>query len=164
MTTTVEVTLKVNGQTFKRRVSPRVTLADFLREELGLTGTHLGCEQGSCGACTVTLDNQPVRSCIMFAVQADNRAVTTVEGLGGGEGLHPLQEAFLRNRAFQCGFCTPGMLMLLAPLVDLDRDVSVDEIRSLLASNICRCTGYQPIVLAVLEARNVVDESIGRRS
>ena len=146
------IRLTVNGRTESGQVTPRTTLADFLRHELGLTGTHLGCEQGVCGACTVLLDGQPVRSCLTLAVQAEGAAVDTVEGLAGAGGdLHPLQEKFWAHQALQCGFCTPGFLMAAVAAVREEPAMTRDEIRTRLSGNICRCTGYQPIVDAVAE-------------
>jgi aerobic-type carbon monoxide dehydrogenase small subunit (CoxS/CutS family) len=144
--------LTVNGRTETGQVTPRTTLADFLRHELGLTGTHLGCEQGVCGACTVLLDGQPVRGCLTLAVQAEGAQVDTVEGLAGAGGdLHPLQEKFWAHQALQCGFCTPGFLMAAVAAVREGPAMTRDEIRERLSGNICRCTGYQPIVDAVAE-------------
>jgi aerobic-type carbon monoxide dehydrogenase small subunit (CoxS/CutS family) len=145
------VTLTVNGSPESASVTPRTTLADFLRHELGLTGTHLGCEHGVCGACTVVLNGQAVRSCLTLAVQADGGEVRTVEGLAPGRGaeLHPLQERFWRHQALQCGFCTPGFLMAAVVAVEEEPEMSRAEIRERLAGNICRCTGYQAIVDAV---------------
>jgi aerobic-type carbon monoxide dehydrogenase small subunit (CoxS/CutS family) len=149
------VTLTVNGQRETARVAPRTTLADCLRHELGLTGTHLGCEHGVCGACTVLLDGVPVRSCLTLAVQADGAAVETVEGLADRDGneavLHPLQEKFWKHQALQCGFCTPGFLMAGVVAVEEEPTMSRERIRERLSGNICRCTGYQPIVDAVAE-------------
>ena len=144
---TIRVT--VNGTSFERTVEPRLLLSDFLRQELGLTGTHVGCEHGVCGACTVLLDGSAVRSCLLFAVQADGHAVTTVEGLATGDQLHPLQQAFHEAHALQCGFCTPGILLTLIPW--LAECPSPDEaaIRAALSGNLCRCTGYANIVTAV---------------
>ena len=146
----VEVT--VNGTVYRERAEPRLTLADFLRHTLGLTGTHVGCEHGVCGCCTVRLDGAAVRSCILFAVQANGRRIETVEGLAEGERLHPLQEAFSDHGALQCGFCTPGFLMTAIEF--LERNPSPDEeaVRDALSGNLCRCTGYQSIVAAVLDA------------
>ncbi|HZR97174.1 MAG TPA: (2Fe-2S)-binding protein [Chloroflexota bacterium] len=200
MSATHEVALSVNGRAYQRRVEPRLSLADFLRDDLGLTGTHVGCEHGVCGACTILLDGHPVRSCLLFAVQADGCTLTTIEGLaempsppalsqgergprmpsppalsqgergpgslprgergpgslplplgeGRGEGaLHPLQDAFRRHHALQCGFCTPGFLMTLVVFTRDHPDASDAEIREALAGNLCRCTGYQNIVEAV---------------
>jgi carbon-monoxide dehydrogenase small subunit len=144
---TVGVT--VNGTSYERSVEPRLLLSDFLRHELGLTGTHVGCEHGVCGACTVLLDGAAVRSCLVFAVQTDGRTVTTVEGLGGEGQLHPLQQAFHEAHALQCGFCTPGFLLSLLPFLREHPDPSEHEIRDALSGNLCRCTGYANIVTAV---------------
>lgn len=146
------ISLKVNGITYERDVESRLLLGDFLREKLNLTGTHFGCEHGVCGACTVLLNGLSIRSCLMFAVQADGCEITTVEGLGDPDHMHPLQQSFWDNHGLQCGFCTPGMLMTAVDLVrnySLDTD---DDIRLGLSGNICRCTGYQNIVTAVREA------------
>jgi aerobic-type carbon monoxide dehydrogenase small subunit (CoxS/CutS family) len=146
------VRLTVNGRSEIGQVTPRTTLADLLRHELGLTGTHLGCEQGVCGACTVLLDGRPVRSCLTLAVQAEGAQVDTVEGLAGAGGaMHPLQEKFWAHQALQCGFCTPGFLMAAVAAVREEPAMTRDEIRARLSGNICRCTGYQPIVDAVAE-------------
>ena len=144
-----DLTLTINGTLYQRKVEPRLLLSDFLRHELGLTGTHVGCEHGVCGACTVLVDEQPVRSCLMFAVQADGLEVMTVEGLGTVENLHPLQEAFWEAHGVQCGFCTPGFLMTLIPFLKENPDPSEEEIREAISGNLCRCTGYQHIVDAV---------------
>ena len=157
----VEVELTVNGTEVRRRVSVRLSLADMLRDHLGLTGTHLGCEQGACGACTVVMDDRPVRSCITLAVQASGRRVRTAEGLADGDCLHPLQEAFLRHRAFQCGYCTPGMLMLLQPVVDAGVPVDRDTLTDLVGGNVCRCTGYRPIIDAAEDAVCTVADDHG---
>jgi aerobic carbon-monoxide dehydrogenase small subunit len=147
------ISLNVNGIAYERAVEPRMHLGDFLRQELDLTGTHLGCEHGACGACTVLVDGEAVRSCLMFAVQADGRQVTTVEGLAEPNGrLHPLQEAFRRHHGLQCGFCTPGMLMSLAAFLRDNPAPDERQVREALSGNICRCTGYQGIVAASLEA------------
>jgi carbon-monoxide dehydrogenase small subunit len=144
------VTLSVNGERHSRATEPRTLLSDFLRHDLGLTGTHVGCEHGVCGACTVLVDGEPVRSCLMFAVQAEGHEVTTVEGLApSSAALHPLQEAFWECHALQCGFCTPGFLMTLVPFLEQHPEPSEDEIRHALSGNLCRCTGYQHIVDAV---------------
>ncbi len=145
-----EISLKVNGDAVTRSVEPRLTLADFLRHELFLTGTHIGCEHGVCGACTILLDGRSVRSCLMLAVQADGCAVTTVEGLTPAEGLSPLQQAFADNHGLQCGYCTPGILCTLTEFLDINPNPSEAEIREALSGNLCRCTGYQGIVDAVL--------------
>lgn len=143
------VELMVNGEGHRIDVEHRKTLADALREDCGLTGTHLGCEHGVCGACTVLVDDEPVRGCLMLAHQAAGRAVTTVEALADGDALHPLQQAFIDNHALQCGFCTPGFLMLVVGAYRTDPDLAEDDIVDLLSSNLCRCTGYQNIVKAV---------------
>ena len=147
------ITLAVNGIRHEIEVETRMTLADCLRHELGLTGTHLGCEHGVCGACTVLVDGQAVRSCLMLAVQAGHAAVTTVEGLAGADGaLHPLQEAFRDHHGLQCGFCTPGMLMTLVEFLDENPAPTEAEVREAISGNLCRCTGYQGIVAAALGA------------
>jgi carbon-monoxide dehydrogenase small subunit len=143
------VTVTVNGTQYERTVEPRLLLSDFLRHELGLTGTHVGCEHGVCGACTIIFDGQPVRSCLMLAVQADGHEITTVEGLGTMDDLHPLQEAFREAHAVQCAFCTPGFLMTLMPFLEENPDPTEVEIREAISGNLCRCTGYQHIVDAV---------------
>jgi carbon-monoxide dehydrogenase small subunit len=142
----------VNGKAHVRLVEPRLTLADFLRHELGLTGTHLGCEHGVCGACTVLIDGRSARSCLMFAVQASGREVTTVEGLTPDDGLSPLQQAFVDNHGLQCGFCTPGMLVTLTEFLRETPDPTEQEVREALTGNLCRCTGYAGIVAAALDA------------
>ena len=144
------ISVIVNGVTYERRVPPRRSLVDFLRDDLALTGTHVGCEHGICGACTVMLDGVPIRSCIVYAVQADGASITTVEGLSpDGSTLTPLQDAFVECHGLQCGFCTPGMLIAATALLRENPDPSADEIRDELGGNICRCTGYQQIVEAV---------------
>ncbi|MFC4948235.1 (2Fe-2S)-binding protein [Pseudonocardia sp. GCM10023141] len=153
----MEITITINGEPTPLSVEPRHTLADTLRENCGLTGTHLGCEHGVCGACTVLVDGEPVRACLMFAVQADGAAVTTVEGLAGADGaLHPLQEAFGAHHGLQCGFCTPGMLLTAAHLLEQEPDPDRATIREGMSGNICRCTGYQGIVDAVEAAAAVL--------
>ena len=145
-----EITVTVNDKRYTRQVEPRLLLSDFLRHELALTGTHVGCEHGVCGACTVLLDGVPVRACLTFAVQADGHTVGTVEGLAADrEHLHPLQEAFWEAHGLQCGFCTPGFLMTLVPFLEENPDPSETAIREALSGNLCRCTGYQFIVEAV---------------
>jgi aerobic-type carbon monoxide dehydrogenase small subunit (CoxS/CutS family) len=148
----VDIRLTVNGKPVEGKVEPRVSLADFLREHLRLTGTHLGCEHGVCGACTVLVDGESVRSCLMFAVQADGVAVTTVEGITPEGGLNALQAAFRRHHALQCGFCTPGMLMTATNLLSRVPRPTRAEVCDALSGNVCRCTGYVPIVDAVLDA------------
>jgi aerobic carbon-monoxide dehydrogenase small subunit len=152
MTAQVDLILEVNGRSYEIRVEPRRTLADALREDCGLTGTHLGCEHGVCGACTVLVEGDPVRSCLMFAVQAKGAAIRTVEGLANGEELHPLQQAFWDHHGLQCGFCTPGFLMLAAGVLEKQPTIGDEELRHILASNLCRCTGYQNIIKAVRAA------------
>jgi aerobic carbon-monoxide dehydrogenase small subunit len=139
----------VNGVRYEREVEPRLLLSDFLRQDLGLTGTHVGCEHGVCGACTVLVDGEPVRSCLMLAVQADGHDVATVESLSAGDELHPLQEAFHQAHGLQCGFCTPGILMTFVAFLRDTPDPSEDMIRDALGGHLCRCTGYQNIVDAV---------------
>jgi carbon-monoxide dehydrogenase small subunit len=163
-----EITLRVNGTSRTAVVPARMTLVDFLRDELRLTGTHVGCEHGICGACTVQFDGKPIRSCLMFAVQAQGHDITTVEGLSGAEGaLSALQEAFCENHALQCGYCTPGMLVAAQALLDACPDPSDDAIRDALSANICRCTGYVQINEAVrlaatrLRARSGTDKEVG---
>jgi aerobic-type carbon monoxide dehydrogenase small subunit (CoxS/CutS family) len=145
----VDVTVTVNGRKQRRQVEPRMHLADFLRHELGLTGTHIGCEQGVCGNCTVLVNGQAVKSCLMFAPQADGQHVTTVESLGEEEMLHPLQQAFKDAHALQCGYCTPGFLMAAAAIAADSRKPSREELREELSGVICRCTGYENILTAV---------------
>jgi carbon-monoxide dehydrogenase small subunit len=151
------VSTRVNGKAYKRVVEPRLLLSDFLRHELGLTGTHVGCEHGVCGACTVLVDGLPMRSCLMFAPQVEGREVKTVEGLADGDNLHPLQQAFQDAHGLQCGFCTPGILMTLTAFLDAHPTPDEGEIREALSGNLCRCTGYQHIVDAVLAATGAGD-------
>lgn len=146
------IRLRVNGQEVERTVESRVSLADFLREDLNFTGTHLGCEHGVCGACTILVNGEAVRSCLLFAVQADGADIATVEGLADGDQLHPLQEAFQIEHGLQCGFCTPGMLMSALAFLRENPTPSETDIRLALSGNLCRCTGYQSIVAAVLRA------------
>jgi carbon-monoxide dehydrogenase small subunit len=153
----MQVSFSVNGCREQIDVEPRRTLADALRDDLGLTGTHLGCEQGVCGACTVLLDGEPVRSCLMLAVQADGSSLTTVEGLAGDD-LHPLQQAFADCHGLQCGFCTPGFLISALHLLTENPDPSREQIRAGLSGNICRCTGYAGIVDAVRQAAITIRE------
>jgi carbon-monoxide dehydrogenase small subunit len=149
MTDKVDLTLNVNGRDHVIRVEPRRTLADAIRDDCGQTGTHLGCEHGVCGACTVIVDGEPVRSCLMFAVQAAGKPIRTVEGLATGEDLHPLQRAFIEHHGLQCGFCTPGFLMLVIGVLEREPEIGDEDLMDVLASNLCRCTGYQNIVKAV---------------
>ena len=152
MTAPREVSFTVNGAACAMRVEPRKTLADAIREDCGLTGTHLGCEHGVCGACTILLDGAPVRSCLIFAAQAEGAEIRTVEGLADGETLHPLQQAFIDHHALQCGFCTPGFLMLAVGVLEREPDIDEDGLREALSSNLCRCTGYLNILDAVKAA------------
>ncbi len=147
MSDLLPVRVTVNGQAYERQVEPRLLLSDFLRHELGLTGTHVGCEHGVCGACTILFDGVPVRSCLTLAVQANDHALTTVEGLApSATELHPLQQAFMDAHGLQCGFCTPGILLTLLPFLEENPDPSEREIREAISGNLCRCTGYQHIV------------------
>ena len=145
----VQISVTVNGRAYRRDVEPRVHLADFLRHDLGLTGTHIGCEQGVCGNCTVLVDGEAVKSCLMFAAQADGASVETVESLADGDQLHPLQQAFKETHALQCGYCTPGFLMMATAIAADGGRPSRDELRKQLAGVLCRCTGYQNILTAV---------------
>lgn len=148
----MEISVTVNGGARSADVEPRMLLAHVIREEFGLTGTHVGCDTTSCGACTVLLDGSPVKSCTMFGVQADGREVTTVEGLAGGDGLHPVQAAFQEEHGLQCGFCTPGMMLVGAALLERNPDPTDDDIRWAISGNLCRCTGYMNIVKAIQAA------------
>jgi aerobic carbon-monoxide dehydrogenase small subunit len=150
------ITLEINGKSHAIAVEPRRTLADAIRDECGLTGTHIGCEHGVCGACTVVMDGDPVRSCLMFAVQADGHKLRTVEGLAEGDKFHPLQQAFMEHHGLQCGFCTPGFLMLAVAALEQYPDIGEEEIREMLSSNLCRCTGYRNILKAVSAAAAVL--------
>jgi aerobic carbon-monoxide dehydrogenase small subunit len=152
----MNVTFRINGEERALDVEPRLLLVQALREGLGLTGTHIGCDTSSCGACTVLLDGVSVKSCTMFAVQAEGRAVTTIEGIGTREDLHPMQEAFWTQHGLQCGFCTPGMIMSAIDLIKRNPDPSDEEIRAGIEGNICRCTGYENIVKAVTVAAAAV--------
>lgn len=150
----IALTLNVNGREFALSVEPRRTLADVIREDCALPGTHIGCEHGVCGACTVLVDGEPVRSCLMFAVQASGKSIRTVESLCSGDELHPLQQAFKEHHALQCGFCTSGFLMLAIGALERDPDISDGALSELLSSNLCRCTGYTNIVRAVKSVRD----------
>jgi carbon-monoxide dehydrogenase small subunit len=145
----MDIKLNINGRDYAVQAEPRRTLVDVIREDCGQTGTHIGCEHGVCGACTILVDGEPVRSCLMFAVQADGKQIRTVEGLAKGDELHPLQRAFMEHHALQCGFCTPGFLMLCAGVLEREPDISDEDLLDVLASNLCRCTGYQNIIKAV---------------
>jgi carbon-monoxide dehydrogenase small subunit len=148
----VEITLTINGRNYPIRVEPRRTLVDAIRDDCGPTGTHIGCEHGVCGSCTILVDDEPMRSCLMFAVQAEGKKLRTVEGLADGEKLHPLQRAFIENHGLQCGFCTPGFLMLATGVLEHEPDISDEDLLDVLSSNLCRCTGYQNIIKAVRAA------------
>jgi carbon-monoxide dehydrogenase small subunit len=152
MTDKMDINLTVNGRSHAVSVAPRKTLADVIREDCGQTGTHLGCEHGICGACTVIVDGAPVRSCLMFGVQADGADIRTVEGLANGNELHPMQRAFTEHHALQCGYCTPGFLMLATSVLEREPDISDDDLLDVLSSNLCRCTGYVNIIKAVRAA------------
>lgn len=151
------ISVTINGETYEREVEPRLLLTDFLRHEVGLTGTHVGCEHGVCGACTILYDGEPIRACLTLAVQANGHDIMTVEGLAESEDdLHPIQDAFWESHGLQCGFCTPGFLMTLKPFLEANPDPSEEEIRHAISGNLCRCTGYQFIVEAVrLAAQNM---------
>jgi len=144
-----DLTLSINGRRYTVRVEPRRTLVDTIRDECGQTGTHIGCEHGVCGACTVIIDGEAVRSCLMFAVQAEGKEIRTVEGLAKGDELHPLQRAFIENHGLQCGFCTPGFLMLAVNALEKNPDLGGEDLIDLLSSNLCRCTGYANIIKSV---------------
>jgi carbon-monoxide dehydrogenase small subunit len=154
-----DIALDINGRRYDVAVEPRRLLADVIRDDCGLTGTHIGCEHGVCGACTILVDGEPVRSCLMFAVQAKGKKVSTVEGLADGKDLHPLQTAFIAEHGLQCGFCTPGFLMLALGLLERDPDIDEAALREALSANLCRCTGYDAIVKAVCAAAR----TMGRR-
>ena len=156
------ITLTVNGKSYERLVEARMMLADFLRGELDLTGTHLGCEHGVCGACTVLLNGEAVRSCLLLAVQADGAELLTVEGLAQGNELHPLQKAFHERHALQCGFCTPGFLMTAFAFLKETPTPTEAQVREAISGNLCRCTGYLPIVQAILQAASESGESSGK--
>ncbi|HZV50230.1 MAG TPA: (2Fe-2S)-binding protein [Candidatus Dormibacteraeota bacterium] len=154
-----EVTVRVNGREHRQEVEPRVLLVDFIRSQLRLTGTHVGCDTSSCGACTVLLDGEPVKSCTLLAVQADGREITTVEGLARGAELHPVQVGFHEEHGLQCGFCTPGMMLVAAALLERNPEPSEEEIRWAISGNICRCTGYVNIVKAIQHAARLRREA-----
>jgi len=150
MTDLITVNVRINGVDYQRQVEPRLLLSDFIRHDLNLTGTHVGCEHGVCGSCTILFDGQPIRSCLLFAVQADGHNILTVEGLAPDpDHLHPIQEAFHEAHALQCGFCTPGFVMTLKPFLEENENPSDEEIREAISGNLCRCTGYDHIVDAV---------------
>ena len=162
MSETRSVVLNVNGASRAISVEARKTLADAIREDLGLTGTHLGCEHGVCGACTVLFDGEMVRSCLLFAVQAEGAQVTTIEGIGSGDALHPMQRAFSQYHGLQCGFCTPGMILAGIDVLSRNPDPSPQEIREEMGGNICRCTGYQKIVESIQAAAAEMSNEGGR--
>jgi aerobic-type carbon monoxide dehydrogenase small subunit (CoxS/CutS family) len=148
-----DISISVNGVRYQRRVESRTLLSDFIRHDLGLAGTHVGCEHGVCGACTILLDGEAVRSCLMFAVQAEKHEISTVEGLAGSDGeYHPLQQAMHDHHGLQCGYCTPGILMTITAFLETNRSPSEEDVREALSGNLCRCTGYQNIVDAVMTA------------
>jgi carbon-monoxide dehydrogenase small subunit len=156
----IDIVLTVNGRDYAVRVEPRHTLVDAIREDCGLTGTHIGCEHGVCGTCTVIVDGDAVRSCLMFAVQANGKPIRTVEGLADGDTLHPLQQAFIDNHGLQCGYCTPGFLMLATNVLEKNPAIGDDELLDVLSSNLCRCTGYQNIIKAVRAAAAQMREAM----
>jgi carbon-monoxide dehydrogenase small subunit len=156
------ISILVNGQEYQRDIEPRLLLSDFLRHELGLTGTHVGCEHGVCGACTILFDGEPVRSCLMFAVQANAHEIGTVEGLATSrDNLHPIQQGFWEAHGLQCCFCTPGILMTLVPFLEANKNPTEQEIREAISGNLCRCTGYQHIVEAVQVAAGIMQRGRG---
>ena len=162
MAETRQISVTINGKTYDEEVEVRFTLADFMRQNLGLTGTHLGCEHGVCGACTILFDGRSARSCLMLAVQANGHDILTIEGIAPSEDeLHPLQEAFRDNHGLQCGFCTPGMLTTLLEFLDDNPDPTEAEVRIAISGNLCRCTGYQGIVAAALDAAQRLREKKG---
>lgn len=154
----LEITLTVNGEPYTRSVEVRRTLSDFIRGDLGLTGTHLGCEHGVCGACTILMDGRPVRSCLTLAVQADGAEITTIEGLSDGDELHPIQQAMADAHGFQCTFCAPGFLMTTVSLLEENPEPSRDEIRQAISGNLCRCTGYASIIDGIEAAVGLMGE------
>jgi carbon-monoxide dehydrogenase small subunit len=163
VTKKVDITLTINGQDYSVAVEPRRTLADAIREDCGQTGTHIGCEHGVCGACTVLVEDVPARACLMFAIQADGKRIRTVEGLAEGGKMHPLQQAFMEHHGLQCGFCTPGFLMLATGVLEREPDISDDDLVDILSSNLCRCTGYQNIIKAVRAAAQEMRSEIRSR-
>jgi aerobic carbon-monoxide dehydrogenase small subunit len=164
MSEKIEITLTINGRDHAIRVEPRKTLVDAIREDCGQTGTHIGCEHGICGTCTVILGDDAVRACLMFAVQAQGKNIRTVEGLAVGDKLHPLQQAFIDHHGLQCGFCTPGFLMLAANALEQNPQIDDDELLDVLSSNLCRCTGYQNIIKAVRAAAAEMRGMLGTKA
>ena len=160
----MDVTVTINGTTYSDDVEPRVILVDHIRRIVGLTGTHIGCDTTSCGACTVLLDGTPIKSCTMLAVQADGRSLTTVEGLKTNGELHPIQAAFKEDHGLQCGFCTPGMMLVGAELIERNPEPSVDDVRWAISGNLCRCTGYMNIVKAIQSAAGQQSQPAGGAS
>jgi aerobic carbon-monoxide dehydrogenase small subunit len=154
-----DITLNINGRDYAIRVESRRTLVDAIREECGQTGTHIGCEHGVCGACTVLVGGEPVRSCLMFAEQAAGKPIRTVEGLAAGDTMHPMQRAFMESHALQCGFCTPGFLMLAVGVLEREPEITDEDLVDVLSSNLCRCTGYQNIIKAVRAAAEEMRQS-----
>jgi carbon-monoxide dehydrogenase small subunit len=149
----VKIRLSVNGKEYEKEVEPRMLLVDFLRDSLGLTGTHVGCETGSCGSCTVLLDGRPVKSCLILIAQANGSSVTTIEGISGDKGMNRVQKSLSESKALQCGFCAPGIVIAATWFLDRNKDPDENEVREALSGNVCRCTGYQPVVEAVLRAK-----------
>jgi aerobic-type carbon monoxide dehydrogenase small subunit (CoxS/CutS family) len=164
MTDKLDIVLNINGRDHAIRVEARKTLVDAIRDDCGQTGTHIGCEHGICGACTVILDGDAVRACLMFAVQAQGKKIRTVEGLAQGDRLHPLQAAFIKHHGLQCGFCTPGFLMLAVNALERDPDIGDEELLDVLSSNLCRCTGYQNIITAVRAAADEMRRGVSQQS
>jgi carbon-monoxide dehydrogenase small subunit len=156
---TIDISVKVNGKDRKASVPARMLLSDFVRQNLNLPGTHVGCEHGVCGCCTILVDNLPVRSCLMFAAQTDGCEITTVESLGKASALHPIQQAFWEEHGLQCGFCTPGMLMVAVDLLNRNPNPTEDEVRDAVSDNLCRCTGYQNIVNSIMKAATLMKEA-----
>jgi aerobic carbon-monoxide dehydrogenase small subunit len=159
MTAKIDITLNINGRDYPIRVEPRKTLVDAIRDDCGHTGTHIGCEHGVCGTCTIIVDDAAVRSCLMFAVQAQGKKIRTVEGLADGDKLSVLQQAFIDNHGLQCGYCTPGFLMLATNVLERNPRIDDEELIDVLASNLCRCTGYQNIIKSVKAARDLMRKS-----
>lgn len=149
----MKIRLSVNGKEYEKEVEPRMLLVDFLRDSLGLTGTHVGCETGSCGSCTVLLDGRPVKSCLILIAQANGSSVTTIEGISGDKGMNRVQKSLSESKALQCGFCAPGIVIAATWFLDRNKDPDENEVREALSGNVCRCTGYQPVVEAVLRAK-----------
>jgi aerobic carbon-monoxide dehydrogenase small subunit len=160
---TVDIEVKVNGKMRKASVPARLLLSDFVRQDLTLPGTHVGCEHGVCGACTILVNDEPVRSCLMFAAQVDGAEILTVESMGKASSLHPIQQAFWEEHGLQCGFCTPGMLMIAQDLLKKNPNPTEDEVRDVVSDNLCRCTGYQNIVNSIMKAAVIMRETSGHK-